>query len=281
MMERQPIGVFDSGIGGLTVLKKLQTVLPHENFVYFADTAHLPYGEKTPEQIIDYARKIIGWMQNEVGVKLVVAACHTSSAIALDTVAEDVSIPVIGTIYPMIETILNNHLNKRIGLIATPASVRSKMHENIIVKAGFKGEFHSISCPNFVPLIENGHIFGPELIRNTTEYLRIFSERELNTLIYGCTHYPLIAETIEQVLPESTEFIDPAEHMAKKVSQELYNKKIINISNEAGKVDFYSSSDPEKLSAQVNLLLSIPKPSVTLKYLSESTETPQKLVVNQ
>ena len=280
MVDTRPIGIFDSGIGGLTVLKQLQRALPHEHFVYFADTANLPYGEKTPAQIIDYARHTLTWMQDKVGAKLVVAACHTSSATALDVVSKDYAIPVIGTIYPMVETILKNHAEARIGIIATPTSVASRMHETILRKSGFQGEIFSISCPRFVPLIEAGHIFGPELLRVTSEYLANFRNRDLNTLIYGCTHYPWISDTIRHVLPHAVDYIDPADHIAAKVAQELYKSKLLNTSKEKGGVDFYTSAAPETLSSQVSLLMSVPKPLVTLNNLTNPGLYEQRRIVN-
>lgn len=281
MLTQKPIGIFDSGIGGLTVLKELQRTLPHEHFVYFADTANLPYGEKTPEQIVEYTRQTLAWMQNEMGAKLVIAACHTSSATALDTVSPEFTIPVIGAIYPMVETVLQHYQGRRIGIIATPASVQSRMHENILVKSGFQGRLYSISCPKFVPIIESGRIFEPELLTAAYKYLDIFKKKDLNTLIYGCTHYPWIADTIQQVLPVSVDLIDPAEHIAAKVSQELYKYKIINISSNKVKVDFYCSSSPDRFSTQVNLLMSIPKPEVTLVCFESPNSFPQKRAVNQ
>ena len=279
MADKRPIGIFDSGIGGLTVLKELQRLLPHEHFVYFADTANLPYGEKTPEQIIDYARRTLTWMQDEISAKLVIAACHTSSATALDVVSKDFSVPVIGTIYPMVETIMQNYQDARIGIIATPTSVNSQTHENILVKSGFKGPIHSISCPRFVPLIESGHIFGPELLRVSNEYLSAFKEYNLNALVYGCTHYPWIADTLQQILPKTVSFIDPAASIAAKVSQNLYTYKMLNPLANKISTDFYCSGSPETFSSQISLLMSAAKPLVTLKVLADSF--PHKMAVNE
>lgn len=281
MADKRPIGIFDSGIGGLTVLKELQRVLPHENFAYFADTANLPYGEKSPEQIIDFTRNTLSWMQDEIGAKLVIAACHTSSATALDIVSKEFSMPIIGTIYPLVETIMQNDPNSRIGIIATPTSVSSRMHETILRQSGFQGEIHSIACPKFVPLIEAGHIFGPELLRVTNEYLSIFKKLDLNTLIYGCTHYPWISDTIRHVLPDIVEYIDPAVSIAAKASQELFKYKMLNTSNNTLSIDYYSSSSPETLSSQVSLLMCTPKPAVTLKSLTSQKASPTKRAVNQ
>jgi glutamate racemase len=278
---KKPIGVFDSGIGGLTVLKALQRALPHEHFVYFADTANLPYGEKTPEQIMGYTRQTLAWMQNEIGAKLAIAACHTSSATALDLISHEFSMPVLGAIHPLVETVLQHYQGRRIGIIATPTSVHSRMHENSLLQAGFEGCLSSISCPKFVPIIESGRISGPELLRSSYEYLSIFNKEGLNTLIYGCTHYPWIAETLQHVLPSGVVFIDPAESIAAKASQELYKYKILNTSNNKVNTDFYCSSTPERFSAQLNLLMSIPQPEVTLVRLADGATLPQKRVVNE
>lgn len=280
-MNKRPIGIFDSGIGGLTVLRELQRALPHEHFVYFADTANLPYGEKSPEQIIDYARRTLTWMQEDIGTKLVIAACHTSSATALDLVAQDFSVPVIGTIYPMVEAILQNHQSARVGIIATPTSVNSRTHENILIKSGFKGQIQSISCPRFVPLIESGHVFGPELMRTAREYLSPLNENNLDVLIYGCTHYPWIADTIQQILPQTVTFVDPAISMATKAFHYLSEYNALNHSNDKIPVDFYCSASSETLSSQINLLMSIPKPTVALKVLTDSPSFPRKRAVNE
>ena len=130
---KKPIGVYDSGVGGLTVLKELMACLPYEDFVYFADNQHLPYGDKTSDQIKTYSKNIVAWFENVMDVKMIVAACNTSSAIALDGLVSKV--PVIGTIYPILDEIMQSRI---IGIIATPASVKSKMHENIFIKNGFK-----------------------------------------------------------------------------------------------------------------------------------------------
>jgi glutamate racemase len=281
MKAKQPIGIFDSGIGGLTVLRKLQNALPHEQFVYCADAANLPYGDKTPEQIISYARQTLNWMQNEMGTKLVVAACHTSSATALDTVSNEFDIPIVGTIYPMVENLLAHYQNRRIGIIATPTSVNSRMHESILMKAGYQGHITSISCPNFVPIIESGRISGPELLRSAREYLEVFHSDKLDTLIYGCTHYPWISDIIQQLLPMGVDFIDPAEHIASKVSQELYKHKMLNTSWDKAKVKFYTSGDTDRFSSQVNLLLSIPNPEVAYVNLADMPSTYPQRVVNQ
>jgi glutamate racemase len=229
-MSEKPIGVYDSGIGGLTVLDALQQQLPHENFVYFADTAHLPYGNKTPQQIMEYGRTTLTWMQNVAKVKMVVAACHTSSALALPSLRREFFVPIIGAIEPLWDTITKND---SIGIIATPTTATSLMHEHTFRQYGFTGIIKTIGCPDFVPLIEagveTGQLDATLLHEKAVEYLQPFYDYQLNTLIYGCTHYPLIRSIIEPLLP-GIRCIDPADSIAKQVSKvlEKYHMKNTN-----------------------------------------------------
>lgn len=256
-MSTRPIGVYDSGVGGLTVLKMLQRLLPHENFVYFADTAHLPYGDKTPQQIVDYGRLVLTWMQGVANVKMVVAACHTSSAIALPTLISEFSVPIIGTIEPLVETIMRIE-GAKIGIIATPATAASKVHEDIFRQRGFKGLLMTIGCPDFVPLIEAGLEEGQMndgLLREIAEqYLARFHIYQLNTLIYGCTHYPLIQSIIEIMSPRPMHFIDPAEAIAKQVIQDLERLSLSNTSGLQPTVKFECNGDKAVFQRKVDMV---------------------------
>lgn len=254
--SNSPIGIYDSGIGGLTVLKTLIEKLPNEQFIYFADTANLPYGNKTPEQIIEFSHNIISWFQNTVKTKMVIAACHTSSAIALRDVSHGYDIPVIGTIYPMLPTILGTE-HKNIGIIATPASVESRIHENIFKAYGFAGKIVSISCPNFVPLIESGDIDVTILDAHVQEYLTKFKQEELDTLIFGCTHYPLIRANIAKFLPEYIKYIDPAEHMTQDVINFLTTHELLNNSHSGQALQFYCSKDTELFAVKLKKILNL------------------------
>ena len=144
--------MYDSGIGGLSVLNELKKTLPNEDYVYFADTANMPYGNKSRDQIINYSRKIILFFQNEIKAKLVVAACHTSSAVALENIAHEFYTPIIGTINPIMKHMKSGY--KRVGVIATQASIESGMHKQIISQMKNPPEVVSVACPDFVPLIE-------------------------------------------------------------------------------------------------------------------------------
>jgi glutamate racemase len=263
-----PIGIYDSGVGGLTVLKTLIKKFPNEKFIYFADTANLPYGNKTKEQIIKYTTDIISWFQDTIQAKLVIAACHTSSALALEDIASNFSIPIIGTIHPMLNNLLTNNY-KNIGIIATPASATSRVHENIFKKHGVKSNIISIGCPNFVPIIESieslaaidiNHI---ELNNHAEIYLQPFiinnqnQENKLDTLIFGCTHYPLIKPNIAKFLHPEVIYLDPADCISQDVFDLLSKNNLLNLNNNIYNPEFYCSSDHDKFSNKLQAILNI------------------------
>lgn len=262
-LSHQPIGVYDSGVGGLTVLKALAHHMPHENFVYFGDTANLPYGTKTPEQIIEFSRNIIAWFQNTLGAKMVIAACHTSSALALDVVAQDFTIPIIGTIYPCLNTLRAHKHHQRVGIIATPASATSRTHERIFKGNGFEGHVHSIPCPNFVPLIEATPFDDLAATQAAKEYLQAFHDHQLDTLIYGCTHYPFLKSIVESLLPPTMHYIDPAELIAREAQAVLLSTYRANGATTRGQLDFYCSSDTALFSQKIDRFLKIKDVPVT------------------
>lgn len=294
-MQKRPIGVYDSGVGGLTVLETLRRQLPHENFIYFGDTAHLPYGTKTPEQIVAFAHQIISWMYEDMGVKAVVAACHTSSALALENVSSAYPIPIIGTIRPLLKTLttdsqnrgISDEISRGIGIIATPASAASQTHEKIFRQAGVKAKILTIPCPDFVPMIENNQRHTPELMRVAQAYLQPFLDQHLGVLIYGCTHYPFMANMIRSILPLNTVFIDPADDIVAEISNILDVARLKNVSLQTsvepsspqGTVDFYCSSDPELFCQKIAALTTL-SPTVCLKNLGGSF-WPVQHVVNQ
>lgn len=244
------IGVYDSGVGGLTVLKTLKHLLPEETFIYFGDTLHLPYGNKTPEQIIGYSRDIIDWFQNEMKVKLVVAACNTSSALALDALSHKFEIPLVGTIYPLLQELLNHDIYKNVGIIATEASAKSAMHEKIFKSHGFKGNITTISCPDFVPLIESGNLNSVDLKAAAERYLEPY--KALDTLIFGCTHYPFIKDTIRSILPPWVHYIDPADYMGFEVLNILNAEG--KLSHEKGQDQYFCSHDSEGFALKIKNL---------------------------
>ncbi len=217
--SQAPIGVFDSGVGGLTVLRELYRQLPHESILYFGDTARLPYGTKSRSEILQYVREILTWMVQR-GVKMVIMACNTSSALAIETVrSEFPDLPILGVILPGARAAVQ--VGKRIGVISTPATAASHAYRDAILEVDPTAEVWQIGCPEFVPIVEANRINEPYTYQVAQEYLEPLLEQEIDTLIYGCTHYPHLAPVLKSLLPRSVQLIDPAVHVVKSASQEL------------------------------------------------------------
>ena len=214
----QPIGVFDSGVGGLTVLTELQRVLPNESILYFGDTANLPYGTKTPSEILHFVRAILNWMVS-CHAKMVIMACNTSSALALEQVQSEYAIPILGVILPAARAAVQN--GKRLGVIATPATAQSHAYRNAIQEISPQAKVWEIGCPEFVPLIEHNQIHEPETRTIVYRYLHGLIHTPIDTLVYGCTHYPLLSSVICDLLPPTVTLINPAVHVAQAAKQEL------------------------------------------------------------
>ncbi len=237
------IGVFDSGLGGLTVLRALQTHLPQESYLYFGDTAHLPYGERSAEEIITFVRQILAWMQR-AGVKLGVMACNTSSALALEQVRQEFDFPIIGLILPAAQVAAKK--GRRIGVIATSATVHSQSYPQALLEQNPKLKVSQVACPEFVPLIEQNRCQDPYLRQVAQAYLEPLLEFGLDTLIYGCTHYPHIANVIGSLLPADVRQIDPAQAVAQAAIQELELLGLRQHRPGLGTVKFAVSGNPEQ-----------------------------------
>ncbi len=217
--SQSPIGVFDSGVGGLTVLRELYRQLPNESILYFGDTARLPYGTKSRSEILRYVRQILTWMVQR-GVKMVIMACNTSSALAIETVrSEFPDLPILGVILPGARAAVQ--VGKRIGVISTPATAASNAYRDAILEVDPTAGVWQIGCPEFVPIVEANRLDEPYTYQVAQEYLAPLLEQEIDTLIYGCTHYPHLAPVLKSLLPRSVQLIDPAVHVVKSASQEL------------------------------------------------------------
>ncbi|MEL7037432.1 MAG: glutamate racemase [Cyanobacteria bacterium J06592_8] len=214
----QRIAVFDSGVGGLTVLRELYRQLPNESILYFGDTARLPYGTRSQSEILQFVREIISWAI-EQDVKMIVMACNTSSALALETVQSEFDVPILGVILPGARAAV--HKGRRIGVIATPATVASNAYRQAIQEMDASVQVWQVGCPEFVPLIEQNRIHDPYTYQVAQEYLEPLLDQQIDTLIYGCTHYPHLAPVLRSLLPRTVQLIDPAVHLVKAISQEL------------------------------------------------------------
>jgi glutamate racemase len=212
------IGIFDSGVGGLTVLRELYRQLPKESILYFGDTARLPYGTRTPQEIIQYVREILSWMSEE-RVKMVIMACNTSSALALDIVREEFDFPTLGVILPGARAAVRR--GKRIGVISTPATAASNAYRNAIQEVDANAEVWQMPCPEFVPLIEQNRINDPYTKQVAQRYLQPLLDADIDTLVFGCTHYQHLTPVFREILPDSIQLIDPASYVVKAAGKEL------------------------------------------------------------
>lgn len=249
-----PVGVFDSGVGGLTVAREIMRQLPQENIVYFGDTARVPYGSKSQDNIIRFSRQIINFLKTKE-VKAIVIACNTASALALDTVKNEIDIPIIGVIEPGARAAVRETRNAKIGVVGTEATINSETYTKVIKRLNPDAEVVGKSCPLFVPLVEEGfakHKITEEVI---DIYLSDMRKSEIDTLILGCTHYPLLRSRIMAYFGESVHIVNPAYETAMDLKQILEEQKIANTSGEPAAYDFYVSDAAEKFKKFANSIL--------------------------
>jgi glutamate racemase len=222
-LKNRPIGVFDSGLGGLTVVKAIQNELPQEKLVYFGDTARIPYGNKSPDTIIRYSRQIIRFLIAREKVKAVVVACNTSSAWALDVMRKEFKIPIWGVIEPGAFAAVEVTRNGRIGVIGTEGTISSGAYPKAIRRLMPKAKVISKACPLFVPLVEEGKV--NDLVAETVvrEYLKPLLKEKIDTLLLGCTHYPLLKQTIAKVVGKKVKIVDSANETAWTLYRNLEN----------------------------------------------------------
>jgi glutamate racemase len=219
------IGVFDSGIGGLTVLRALIDRLPQEHFLYLGDTARVPYGNKSPETVTRFAAENVAFLV-ERGVKLVVVACNTASAVALSALVERFRLPILGVIEPGVRAAVRSTRTGRIGVIGTAATVRSGRYERGILDRMPRARVSSRACPLFVPLVEEGWIDTPVTEMVAHHYLDPLRHEGIDTLVLGCTHYPLLKPVIARVLGREVRLVDSAVETAEEVARVLEEREL-------------------------------------------------------
>lgn len=243
--KRSPIGVFDSGLGGLTVFKALARRMPEESLIYFGDTAHVPYGSKSPEAIARFSR-IIAIFLAKRGSKLLVVACNTSSAWALPAIRKAVKIPVIGVIEPGARGAVGVSRGKRIGIIGTEATVKSGAYERAIKALNKTARTASAACPLFVPLVEEGWWNGTVVETVARRYLTPLKSARVDTVILGCTHYPYLKPVLAHVLGSRVRLIDSAEEIARETEAVLCDLGLRAPRGGRGRREFYASDAPER-----------------------------------
>lgn len=249
-----PVGVFDSGVGGLTVAREIMRQLPRENMVYFGDTARVPYGSKSRNNIIRYSRQIIRSLRTK-DVKAIVIACNTASALALDAVKEETDIPVIGVIVPGARAAVQATQNKVIGVAGTEATIQSETYTKVIREMCPDAAVIGKPCPLFVPLVEEGfakHRITEEVI---DIYLSDMRQTDMDTMILGCTHYPLLRSRIMAYFGEKVHIVNPAYETAVDLKKILDESGTANLSEEAAVYEFYVSDAAEKFTRLANTIL--------------------------
>ena len=251
-----PVGVFDSGVGGLTVAREIMRQLPNENLLYVGDTARVPYGSKSRDNIIRYSRQIIHFLKTK-GVKAIVIACNTASALALDVVREESDIPIIGVVEPGARAALQITQTKKIGVIGTEATVQSAMYGKIIKGLDPTVSVIGKACPLFVPLVEEGfakHKVTEEII---DYYLASMKESDIDSLILGCTHYPLLRSRIRAYLGDKIQLVNPAYETAMDLKYILKESGMENAGKEGehATYSFYVSDAADKFKQFANSIL--------------------------
>jgi glutamate racemase len=240
----RPIGVFDSGIGGLTVLKALADALPAEDFIYLGDTARLPYGTKSAEVIVRYSRENTEFLLAK-GIKLLVVACNTSSAVALDAIAAQTMVPVVGVIEPGARAAAKASRKGRIGVIATEATIASGAYTRAIQQLSPRTEIYTRACPLLVPLAEEGWTDNEVAELTVAHYLESLKQSGIDTLLLGCTHYPLLRAMFERVMGAGVKIVDSESATAVAVRDKLRDLRLLKRGG-SGSLSFFVTETPER-----------------------------------
>jgi glutamate racemase len=245
MNRELPIGIFDSGLGGLTVARQLRRVMPEEDLIYLGDTARVPYGSKSPSTVVRFACEDTNFLVQQ-NVKAVVVACNTCSAWALSILEKRFEVPVFGVILPGIRTALEKSRTGRIGIIGTSATIRSKAYSTGLLARSDTARVFARACPLLVPLVEEGwtrHALTRSILR---EYLAPILRHRVDALILGCTHYPLLKPAIRSVTGPKVSLIDSAESCARYVRERLENLQLLTTKRSAGTLQPFVTDEPDR-----------------------------------
>jgi len=237
------IGIFDSGVGGLTVLKEVVKALPQEDTIYLGDTARVPYGTKSPETVTRYSLQVTSFLV-ERDIKLLVVACNTASAVSLDALKNHFSIPIIGVIEPGARRAVSVTRSGKVGVIGTTATIQSSAYTKAIKKIDRGIEVVTRACPLFVPLAEEGWVDNEVARLTARNYLQGLKDEGVDTLVLGCTHYPLLKGIIAEVMGDGVELVDSAEETARTVAETLGAGDILRPSSEKGNHHFFVTDVP-------------------------------------
>ncbi len=253
MNDTRPIGVFDSGVGGLTVVESLVQQLPGEDFIYVGDTAHIPYGNKSREELFKYAKDIIAFLLDR-DVKAIVVACGTHSSVTLPEMEESCPVPLLGVVKPGARSAVRASRNGKIGIIATQASVNSSSYSKYIRTIGEDYQVFANACSRFVPLVESGQLQGTEVEEAVHEYIHPLLDEGIDTLVLGCTHYPFLAPVIKAYVGPEVSLVNPAVETIEELVTLLGQKNILS-EQLKGSGSFYVSGNDQSFYNVGSLLL--------------------------
>jgi glutamate racemase len=248
MMQDKPIGIFDSGVGGLTVAAELMRQLPNEHIIYFGDVGRTPYGPRSKDIILIFTRQDVAFLL-EQDVKFIVAACNTTSAVALETVAKEHEIDMLGVINPGARAAVEATQNGKVGIIGTHATIASNSYPKAIHTIDQKIKVFSLACPLFVPLAEEGYQDKEAAYLIARDYLKILKENGIDTLVLGCTHYPLLKKTIQDVIGDDVQLIDSATATAVEVKKQLEQQSLLRQKQGPAEQKYYVSDVPDKFAS--------------------------------
>lgn len=249
-----PIGVFDSGVGGLTVAREIMRQLPNEDLVYFGDTARVPYGSKSKKTVLKYSRQIVRFLLTK-DVKAIVVACNTASALALDEIAQEIDVPIIGVVKPGAKMAAETTKTGNIGVIGTTSTVKSGIYNDYIRELDSNLTVVSKACPLFVPLVEEGLLEDRVTDDIVARYLQEMKEYHVDALVLGCTHYPLIRNAIKRFMGEDVNLVNPAYETAKSLKELLTSQGILNTKKHKSEYEYYVSDGVEQFIAFADSVL--------------------------
>ncbi|MBP5616899.1 MAG: glutamate racemase [Elusimicrobiaceae bacterium] len=265
-MSKKPIGVFDSGIGGLTILKSLRRALPHERLIYFGDTANVPYGGKSKQAVTHLSMAVARFLESR-DVKLIVVACNTASAQALGSLRKQLNVPVMGVIEPGAQCAVQSTRNHKIAVLGTQGTVESKAYLKAIQKRAPQTDVFQKACPLFVPLAEEGFANKPAAELIAREYLSPVQKSGADTVILGCTHYPILKDLIARIMGPQVHLVDSADTLAQAVKLFLQEHHLAATTGKGG-LKLYSSDAPKKFTASAQKVLGEQIPQTVLKKLN-------------
>jgi glutamate racemase len=267
-MDPRPVGVFDSGMGGLTVLHECLVTMPNEDFIYLGDAARLPYGPRSARELRRFSREIAGFLERE-GVKLIVAACNSATAAALPDLQTGLDAPVVGVLTPEAHAAVQATRNRRVGLLATQVTVASGRYEQVIRTLDAGVRVTAVACPALVPLIESDDPFGAGTVEAVRGYAGPLKAAGVDTVILGCTHYPLIRPILQRVLGRDVTLVFSAEETAREVAETLKRKEIEHERGREGTYRFLTTGDPVSFGRMGARFLQLPIAEVERVELSE------------